>query len=141
MVKGDEADDLNQEVWIKVYKRISTVTDGARFKTWLFQMTRNKALDFFRGAKRMEELKELLRPESEPFETAEENDFRDEEKILVQQALNEISPVMREALVLNFYEGMDYQEIALITGCSVGTVRSRLHHAKNSIKQIINSKN
>ncbi len=139
IVKGEEAEDLNQEVWISVYQRIASLSNAAGFKIWLFQITRNKALDNYRNSKRMKEFHDMLKLEAEEISEYEESDFQMQNNDLLQEALLKISPIRREAIVLNYFEGMDYQEISLIMGCSVGTVRSRIHHAKKKIKEILNS--
>lgn len=139
-VNGEEAQDLNQEIWLIVYHRIASLTNADRFRTWLFQITRNKALDNFRTTKRMNEFYEVLKKDTQQTTDNEKDDFQIENNHLLKEALKEISYTHREVVILNFFEGMDYQEISLILGCSVGTVRSRIHNAKNNIKKLITAK-
>jgi len=139
-MNGTEAQDLNQEVWLKVYLRIASLTNTAGFKTWLFQITRNMALDNFRASKRINEFFDMLKSESEYNGDIDENDFLIGNFQLLEEAVEELSPKLREAIVLKYFEGMDMQEISLIMGCSLGTVKSRLHNAKNVIKKLYNDK-
>lgn len=140
LIKTDEAEDLNQEVWLSVYRRIASLTDTSRFKTWLFQISRNRALDHFRSTKRMSEFHEILKADVVEVIKSNEEDVEFENKVRLESALEEISIKLREAVVLNYLEGMDYEEIALITGCSVGTVKSRIHNGKLKIKELIKQK-
>lgn len=140
LVKGDEAQDLNQDLWLTIYKQIAGLSEPKRFKTWLFQIARNKALDYFRSAKRMGEFHEMMAHDSEVVINPLDDDLALEKNTLLYEALATLSTKLREAIALNFLEGMDYEEIALITGCSIGTVKSRLHNAKLKIKELIKTK-
>jgi RNA polymerase sigma-70 factor, ECF subfamily len=142
LVKGVEAEDLNQEVWLTVYRRIASLTNANGFRMWLFQVARNRALDYFRQNKKLHELQEAN--EVAPEEREEEQPFDDgddqELKIRLRVCLEKLSQRHKEVLILSFLEGMDYEEIGLITGCSLGTVKSRMHHAKMKLKYLINIK-
>ncbi|WP_323757768.1 RNA polymerase sigma factor [Roseivirga sp.] len=142
LVKGVEAEDLNQEVWLTVYRRITSLTNTNGFRMWLFQVARNRALDYFRQNKKLLELQEAT--QVAPEERGEEQPFYDGEdeelKIRLRACLEKLPQRHREVLILSFLEGMDYEEIGLITGCSIGTVKSRMHHAKMKLKYLINIK-
>jgi RNA polymerase sigma-70 factor (ECF subfamily) len=68
-------------------------------------------------------------------ELAGEEGFDEEDAAMVHLALDEISPNHREVLVLKFMEDLSYEEMARITGCDVGTVRSRLFYAKQALRK------
>ncbi|WP_420387759.1 RNA polymerase sigma factor [Roseivirga sp.] len=139
LLKNDLARDLNQEVWLSVYKRISSLDDPGRFRTWLFQITRNTAIDHFRSSKRQAELYDAWSDEmADPV--TDLDDFEVPPGPVLGKVLEELSARLREVVVLNFYEGMDYEEIALILGVSLGTVKSRLFNAKVKIKELIKHK-
>ena len=140
LVKGDEAQDINQEVWLTIYRRIASLSEPKRFKTWHFQIARNKALDYFRRSKRLNEFHEMLGSDTEKMISPLTYDFELDINVQLYEALDKISTKLREAVVLNFLEGMDYEEIALITGCSLGTVKSRIHNGKQKIKELIKTK-
>ena len=135
------AEDLNQEVWLTVYNRIGTLYNVNGFRTWLFQMTRNRALDYFRSSKRLAEFQDVL--ESELTIDQPEIDtvfFEKEDYSYLKASIQKLAFKHREVLELNFFEGMDYEEISLIIGCSVGTVKSRIHNAKSKLKNLLNTK-
>lgn len=140
LVDNETAQDLNQEVWFKVYKQIASLSDAYRFKTWLFQIARNKGLDYFRSTKRSRELHELLRLDTDAVYQQGVYEWDLETSDILKTSLERLSPKLREVIVLNFFEGMDYDEIALILGCSLGTVKSRIFNAKQKIKDLIKTK-
>lgn len=140
LVDQATAQDLNQEVWLKVYKQVASLSDTSRFKTWLFQIARNKALDYFRQNKRVQALHELLKLENTDAYNESVKEWDVEISDVLKVSLDRLSPKLREVLALNFFEGMDYDEIALILGCSLGTVKSRIFNAKQKIKELIKTK-
>ncbi|OEK01869.1 hypothetical protein BFP97_10235 [Roseivirga sp. 4D4] len=140
LTDSEIAQDLNQEVWLQVYRQIATLADARRFKAWLFQVARNKALDYFKSSKRLRELHEIMKPDK-PLEVQmpfDEVDFNKSD--LLKLSLDGLSPKLREVIVLNFFEGMDYTEIAFILGCSLGTVKSRIYNGKLKIRELLETK-
>lgn len=141
-VKGPEAEDLNQELWLTVYQRVATLTNANGFRTWLFQCARNKALDYLRSNSRLRAFREALESVMETEEIIDWDTLREfDVGGALSKGLEQLSAIHREVLVLNYLEGMDYEEIALITGCSSGTVKSRIHHAKSNLKKLMTNKN
>jgi RNA polymerase sigma-70 factor (ECF subfamily) len=139
-IVGDaSADDVQQEVWLTVYRRLADVVNPAGFRTWLYRVTRHRAIDAVRREGRRSE---LIAATAEPFDPdampaagpgAEEHlDGQSLEPVLAR-----LSKVHREVLILRFREGLSYEEVAVVTGCSVGTVRSRLHHAKANVRAVL----
>ena len=142
LVKGPQAEDINQEVWITVYKKISGLSNVQGFRMWLFQIARNEALDYFRKTNRLREFQEALSlvPEIVEDQESSTNNEIDVELTFLRSSLDELPQRHTEVLVLNYLEGMDYEEIGLIVGCSVGTIKSRIHNAKAKLKYLINKK-
>ena len=134
---GEDADDVQQEVWLTVYRRIAGLADPRAFRTWLFRTARHRALDFLRRRKRERELIEdasreaLLDASVEPVG----GDVVFTESLL--DALAALPPLQREVCLLRYRDEMSYAEIALVIGCSVGTVRSRLHYAKQRLHELV----
>ena len=131
-----EAQDLNQELWLGVYHRIATLADPQGFNTWLFRSAKNRALDHFRRTKRLDDFQEAFKTES--IESGPTGDMMEEflDPGSLEKLLQKLSIRHREVIVLHFLEGMDYEEIALITGCALGTIKSRAHNAKLKLKQL-----
>jgi len=131
----EEAGDVHQEVWLTVFQKISTLHSVRGFRTWLYQITRHRAIDALRGmnrrAERFDEEAEEL-DQVDAGETVEETSGFDRTAFV--NALASLPHSQRDVVLLHYWEEMSYVEIALVIGCSVGTVRSRLHYAKRKIK-------
>jgi len=128
----DRADDVLQDVWLTVYRKINTLRDASAFSVWLYRTARNRAISLLRDERRYVFVESY--DESEPLD--EDNDdlsFDDIDKL--HRVLTTLSPDQKEAIVLRFFEGRDYQEIAQIMGCRLGTVRSRIHYAKQELRK------
>ena len=141
LLGADAAADAQQEVWLAVFRGISRLTNPGAFRTWLYQITRHRAIDILRKEKRESELLaavgfERPEPSEEPSELFPET--RDRRSL--EAGLAELSAAHREVLLLRFWEEMSYEDIALISGCSTGTVRSRLHHAKRRLREALESR-
>jgi RNA polymerase sigma-70 factor (ECF subfamily) len=134
---GEAADDVQQEVWLAVYRSIARLAAPPAFRTWLFRTTRHRALDFLRSRKRENELLAdtdvtavaglVAAPDSMPSDTE-----------LAWEQLDVLSAAHREVLLLRYRDDMSYEQIALVIGCSLGTVRSRLHFAKQRLHDVLN---
>lgn len=138
LLDPDAAQDAHQEVWLTVYRRISDLANPGGFRTWLFRISRNRAVDFLRRQRRESELLETVALEARG--APEEPSAPSTPDVLepaVRDAMDRLSPAQRDVLQLRFWEKMPYQEIALILGCPLGTVRSRIHHAKRSLRQAL----
>ncbi len=132
MIGADQAaDDLLQEVWLDVYRGVARLADPVAFPAWLYRIARHRALGELR--KRRPPLTPL---EGIDFaEQSEDDDFSAEDAERVHAALGQLAPEHREVLLLRFFEGMAYEDIARVIGCHVGTVRSRLHYAKRALRR------
>ena len=133
-----EAEDVHQEVWLSVYRGIRALHNPRAFRTWLFRATRHHAIDFLRRCKRDQRLLELAAVEAKVSDRVEEEpDIGVEPDVVLDAVLSELSPAHREVMLLRFRDELSYAEIAMVVGCPVGTVRTRLHHAKRKIYQLL----
>ena len=136
---GPDAEDVYQEVWLSVYRGIRMLHNPRAFRTWLFRTTRHHAIDFLRRRKREQRLLELAAREAAdpgPEAVWEERDTSLDGAFL-DAAMSELSPVQREVMLLRFRDELSYAEIAMVVGCPIGTVRTRLHHAKRKLYQLL----
>ena len=132
------AEDVQQEVWLTVFRRIGELVNPHRFKTWLYRTTRHRAIDFLRREKRELNLLQANAGDiAELFEGSVKWTVETSAHPGLDAALASLSPAHREVLILRFWEEMSYTGIGLIVGCSVGTVRSRLHHAKRNLNKAL----
>ncbi len=123
------AEDVTQEVWIKVYRSLATFDERARFSTWLYRITRNTCLDTVRAGKH--------RPVPvEVFDTiALPGDLADEVALTtsVEAAMATLQPEDRDAFSAVALFGLTYAEAASQLGVPTGTVKSRVFRARRSL--------
>ena len=132
---GEEAEDVQQEVWLAVYRGIAALADPRAFRTWLFRTARHRALDFLRKRKRERDLIEGISLERSHDNQAAGPDNSVTDSML--DALDDLAPAHREVCLLRYRDDLSYAEIALVMGCSIGTVRSRLHYARERLHELI----
>ena len=135
---GTNVDDILQDTWLTVFKKIHKLKDARSFTVWLYRIARNKVYD---GFSRKDRLVRLPQEDELPVsDTAPPTfDANDAEKL--HKALNKLKPYHREVLTLCFLEQMPYQSIADVVGCNIGTVRSRIFYAKQSLREEMESPN
>lgn len=124
----NRTEDVLQDVWLQVLRGLPKLADPGAFPAWLFRIARNRACRTFRERRPLRPLEEMDLVE----ETGD--DIRLEDADCIHAALDELAPEHREVLVLRFLEGMTYENIARVTGCPVGTVRSRIHYARQALR-------
>jgi RNA polymerase sigma-70 factor (ECF subfamily) len=132
-ITGQEslADDLLQESWFDVYRKINSLQSPDSFAAWLYRIARDKAYRHLRRRSLPSEsnegnLVETLAADEERFSPDEAEDVR--------TALDELPLEQREVLLLRFVEDMSYEQITQVIGRPVGTVRSRIHYAKLALR-------
>lgn len=126
------AEDVLQEVWLDVYRKLPSLRSPKAIRSWLFRIVRNKNAHHFRRDRMQTGPLDVadLADESEPEPTFGEEDLR-----LMSKCLASLSREHREVVVLRFMESLSYEEIARAANCRVGTVRSRLYYAKRALKR------
>ena len=133
--RADGAEDAWQDVWFTVFRKVGKLADPGAFPTWLYRIARNRACEVLRRQ----------RPSFRPVEEAEEvadpgapePSFSPEDGRRIHAALGDLALEHREVLVLRFLEDMTYEDIAAVTGCRLGTVKSRLHYAKRALRRVL----
>jgi RNA polymerase sigma-70 factor (ECF subfamily) len=127
LVGDAHADDVAQETFIRVHRRIGSFAFRSRFSTWVLQIARNAAIDELRGQSRRERLA-LAAPAGAPPPAP---DARAE----LHAALASLSPTVVEALVLVEVFGFGYAEAGEVLGVPVGTVKSRVFQARRKLHE------
>ena len=141
-----DARDLTQEAFIRVYRAWQSFQPGTSFLSWIYRIVTNLYRDELRRRKGryQEEIPEDNAPQrfgqtrpmaTEPIEELVERQLSER----MSKALASLSLEQRQVLVLADVEEYSYQEIADIVGCSIGTVRSRLHRARHQLRRLIES--
>ena len=141
-----EACDVVQEVFLKVFRNVSSFRGQSTLKTWIYRITVNEAHNarrwFFRHRRAEVELdknpeesrnwKEIIPDRSRsPFDEA----FDSEQHIMIEAALKRINPIFREAVALRDISDLAYEEIAEILGVSLGTVKSRILRGREALRE------
>ena len=141
--------DLTQEVWIRVYRNLHKLQELSRFKSWLGRITTNLFYDELRKRKRHQPPLSLDAPRlledgelewevpsdaPNPVENLMTQEFYGQ----LQQAITALPEVFRTTIVLREIQGLSYEEIADITGVSLGTVKSRIARARHRLQEDLN---
>ena len=127
----ERAEEFCQETWLTVLSKIHTLRDAGTFTTWLYRIARNKVYQELRRKKQVVELDEDV---AAPDSTEDEIDFGDDVAKL-HRCLDRLNPIHKEVLLLKFLEEMSYEQMADVLECNIGTVRSRIFHAKLALRK------
>jgi RNA polymerase sigma-70 factor (ECF subfamily) len=139
MLRGErDVDDHLQEIWLDVYRGIARLNEPGVFAAWLYRIARNRA---FRTLRKRREPSHSLDGIELPAKDDDETRWSAEDAEYLHAALNSLAPEHREVLLLRFIEEMSYEDIARVTGCPVGTVRSRIHYAKRALRDVLERMN
>lgn len=146
---GEDAADLTQEVFVKVYNSLNRFRGQASFQTWLFRVTANLCVDRHRRAARAPQvtrsLDAPLAGEDGEFEVEAPDWEQNPEQVLltaelqqqVRSAILQLSEKLRAVVVMHDLEGLSYEEIAAALGIPVGTVKSRLFNARAALHELL----
>ena len=133
--KHDEAEDLTQDIFLKIFRSLETFDRRANFQTWLISVSRNLCIDHYRSVRkerqtiaREVDTADLQPPSRErtPYALAEHQDLRAQ----LRQALEALPETLRTAVVLRDLQELSYQEIADRLALPEGTVKSRINRGR-----------
>ena len=131
----DNAKDITQDTFIKVYTHRKEIDPEKNIKTWIFTIATNTAYDFLRAKKRKNETS--LDEQGETI-AGVKTYYRDEGLISdVEKALDQINTGQKNALLLYYQQGFQYQEIAEIMGVPINTVKTYISRGKEQLKEIL----
>lgn len=134
--------DLVQETFIAATKHIGSLRDDEKFGSWLFGIAHQKIIQFWRKAAGKEVLLDEIPESPDAFDDApDELLIRREQETDFVNLLNRLPLPQRSVLLLHFVEDFSLEEIARITETQIGTVKSRLHYAKKSLRKLWEAKN
>ncbi len=144
----ERAEDLVQETFIRVYRHLHRFDQSKKFSTWIYTIASNLAKNELRNRSRnplvlFQAIKKNWDADQKPLEW-EDNTYRPDDlfrkrhlRQMVESAVEELPEHHRTVFILRELEGKTYEEIAEITSCNLGTVKSRLNRARNNFAQII----
>ena len=125
--------DVAQEAWVAIVRGLRRLQDPGRFRAWAYRIVTRKSSDWIRSRQRRRKLGR--RVELEPDETASENDSSADDVRRVRQAMAALPADRRALLAMYYTEGMTVGEIAEALSIPRGTVKSRLFHTRNQLRE------
>ena len=138
-----EAEDLTQDVFIQLYRKIGSFRGDSAFTTWLHRMTVNQVLMHFR--KRGVRMETTTEDGETPIQivkgTENPNSMPVVDRIALDKAIAQLPPGYRTVFTLHDIEGHEHEEIARMLGCSVGTSKSQLHKARMKLRGLLRQQN
>jgi RNA polymerase sigma-70 factor (ECF subfamily) len=140
----EEAEDLTQEAFLQLYRKIETFRGDSAFSTWLHRLTVNVILMHVRkNAIVGVSLEEILEPTGEEgakkdFGSHDQNLAGYIDRVILERAVESLPPGYRSVFVLHDNEGYDHSEIAGMLGCSIGNSKSQLHKARMRLRDLLN---
>jgi len=134
-----EAEDLTQEVFIQLHRKIGSFRGEAAFTTWLHRLTVNQVLMHFRKRSVRSELTtdDGEMPDSIDPETINPEAMPIVDRIGLESAISQLPNGYRTVFVLHDVEGYEHEEIARLLGCSAGTSKSQLHKARLKLRRLL----
>ncbi|MCL2564817.1 MAG: sigma-70 family RNA polymerase sigma factor [Defluviitaleaceae bacterium] len=143
-----DAEDISQEVIIKVYKNLLKCAGANSFKSWLFRIINNTCIDEIRKRKGKTNLSldidygkdsyHLENPVLRDNNTPETEYLRKDMSENIQRAINKLPPDYRAVIIMRDVNGLSYDEVAIALGINMGTVKSRIARARKKLRDEIN---
>lgn len=137
----DEALDLAQDVFVRIYNRLDTCEDLEKFESWMIRLVRNACLDHLRRLKARPPRQDVIADEMTGLRdggpTPEDNWIQSGRRKMVHLALQELSIINREIILLKDIQGLPLDEIAGMLDLPLGTVKSRSSRARIELAQAI----
>lgn len=137
-----EAEDMTQEVFIQLYRKIGTFRGESAFTTWLHRLTINQVLMHFRKRSLKFEIttKEGETPVQVTLGTENPKKMSIIDKLALEDAIAQLPPGYKNVFVLHDVEGYEHEEVAKILGCAVGTSKSQLSKARLKLRKLLKKK-
>jgi RNA polymerase sigma-70 factor, ECF subfamily len=139
-----EAEDITQDIFLQLFRKIHTFRGSSAFSTWLYRLTVNMVLMSFRKRKCTQVSIDSSSTSCEgdasaPIEIGEEDVTLAEtiNRMSLQKALNQLPDGYKQMFILHDVEGYEHNEIARILGCSIGNSKSQLHKARQRLRELL----
>ncbi|MCH9652961.1 MAG: RNA polymerase sigma factor [Planctomycetes bacterium] len=134
----EAAGDIVQDVWLDIVRSIRRLKDPASFRSWSYRIVRNKANDWLRSKQRQRTLwKEMASQKQNDDKLTPQKENTVHTQSVIQQGIKALSTSSQQILSMKYMDHMSTQDISQALGIPEGTVKSRLHHAREQLKQVI----
>lgn len=142
----DETDDITQEVFVKVYKKIKDFRSDSSFYTWIYRITTNTAINVLRQRKivnlvRLDEAFPALSLMSDDSLDPTKKLENKENQSLLEEAVSKLPAKQKKVFVLRYFEEMPYEDISKILKITVGGLKANYFHALKNIQKYVKGKN
>ncbi len=151
--ESSTAEDLTQDVFIKVYNNFQALKDKTKLSSWIYKIATNICLDYFRTSSYKKDRKtQISEPDVSPYDSddscaeenlkilsVEEHMIKNEMGECIRDFIDRLPEEYRTVIVLHDLQGLKNREIAEITDCSLDTVKIRLHRARKKLKTVLAS--
>jgi len=131
------AEDASQEAFLRAWQHIDSFRPGSSLRNWLYRIAVNAALDILRRVQEKPLAPVDSLPDHDPGPGPEAQLIQFEQSCLVQRAILSLPGTSRAVLILREYGGLSYQEISAALDIPIGTVMSRLNHARDRLREIL----
>jgi len=141
-----DAQDVAQDVFVKVYFALNRFREEAQFSTWVYQITRNAMLNHIRKHSKyknvsLEQTEEttgkVLEDSSASAQSPDASAVAAEREEELGRAIAQLSPKLREVLVMREIDDLSYDDLSQVLKCSIGTIKSRLARARDSLRELL----
>lgn len=139
VLSHEDADDLTQDVFVKVYHKLEDFRGESQLYTWIYRIAVNHTLMFLEREKKkvyFEDEETMERALSDKIEQEMDNDADEMDKLL-QLAISSLPDKQRAVFLMRYYDEMEYKEIAEVTGTSEGALKASYHHAVKKIEEFV----
>lgn len=142
LITKEENDDLEQEVYVKIWKNSDRYKEQGSIKSWISSITRNTSLDYLKSSyKKMSEASSsddlILTNIKDKKSSPESNVIKQERQKRIVDAINHLKPKFKEVIMICEINGYSYEECAQKLKCPLGTVKSRIYNAKKELAQAL----
>jgi len=135
---ADVAKDIAQESWTVIYKKLNTLEQPGKFKSWAISIVNRKAIDWIRAVNREQKKRNSFYDENSGTKIfVEENNDQQHIKSLLKKAIEKLSLDQKIVIQLFYTEEYSLKQISNLLDISVGTVKSRLFHAREKLKSAV----
>ncbi len=137
LIAGYDAEDVSQEVFIKIYKNMNKFKGNSNISTWIYKITVNTCREYWRKNSRHVKMLELKEDIIEQDSNIDDGIINKEIKKYISEALLSMDMNKRAVVVLRDINGLSYEEISKILGIPIGTVKSRIARGREYIKKFL----
>jgi len=138
---AEDALDVSQEIFIKVYTSLKAFKEGSTFSTWLYRIAVNTCIDYSRKRRKIQDVslddedsnvaKNMVSPQLPPDKIVENREIKD----AIAKAIQTLPEDLRICIILRDIQGFTYLEISELLDCSIGTVKSRINRGRRALRK------